>query len=102
LTIPSFQVRVLAIAAAVFGPWCPASAKMSDVANVHRASTAFAPDRRDRRLNQRQLGIHQITRRSQASPHSGAALFFHDGVDGLVRSKSFYRKLTDEMAGAYA
>src|SRR5215472_12514348 len=48
--------------------------RVQNLANIHLAPPAAALGRRDRRLDQRPLGIGQITRVTQATPVSGAAM----------------------------
>src|SRR6202040_938627 len=48
---------------------------VENLANIHLAPTAAALGWRDHRLNQRPFGIRQVTRISQTTPLSSAAMF---------------------------
>ena len=55
--------------------WHRPAVPVSQLANIHLAPTAAALGRRDHRLNQRPFGIRQVTRISQTTPLSSAAMF---------------------------
>jgi hypothetical protein len=54
---------------------------VENLANIHLAPTAAALGWRDHRLNQRPFGIRQVTRISQTTPLSSAAMFRFPHLD---------------------
>src|ERR1700680_2341774 len=81
--IPQHEVRMRrALRGQVLGQRLPLATRREHVedcvehlANIHLAPTAAALGWRDHRLNQRPFGIRQVTRISQTTPLSSAAMF---------------------------
>ena len=81
--IPQHEVRMRrALRRQVLGQRLPLATRrehvedcVENLANIHLAPTAAALGWRDHRLNQRPFGIRQVTRISQTTPLSSAAMF---------------------------
>ena len=81
--IPQHEVRMRrALRRQVLGQRLPLATRrehvedcVENLANIHLAPTAAALGWRDHRLNQRPFGLRQVTRISQTTPLSSAAMF---------------------------
>ena len=81
--VPKHEVRMRrALRRQVLGQRLPLATRrehvedcVENLANIHLAPTAAALGWRDHRLNQRPFGIRQVTRISQTTPLSSAAMF---------------------------